>query len=371
MLSCTPIAGALALLSLVTALFAPAAHAQLLTFSLRNGQNVAYCGPQGGPAGQNNFSVPAATHDVIAVSDPGGPSHSPSHATSTLVATPAPMGLTLAGAGDVARDPLTGFGTAATADARDLWEFELAAPARFTFNATLSGASTQAGSPTVSYLFIAVGAGGQVVPDPGTPPGVQSGAITNPGVLNVTFSGLLTAGRYSLSCQGRVEGVNVWPYSGSYSSQVSLALECATPLNYCTAGTTSHGCSAHIQGIGAPSASGASAYTLSVSGIEGAALGLIYYGVGGRAAAPWGAGASFVCVKSPTQRTSTQSAGGSSGACNGAFSLDWNAFVATHPAALGVPFSAGQLVQAQAWFRDPPSPKSTAFSDALEFAFCP
>jgi hypothetical protein len=52
-------------------------------------------------------------------------------------------------------------------------------------------------------------------------------------------------------------------------------------------------------------------------------------------------------------------------------SLDWNAFVANHPGALGAPFSAGQLVEAQGWFRDPPSPKATMLSDALEFALCP
>jgi hypothetical protein len=51
--------------------------------------------------------------------------------------------------------------------------------------------------------------------------------------------------------------------------------------------------------------------------------------------------------------------------------LDWNSYVANDPGALGAPFSVGQLVQAQAWFRDPPSPKTTMLSDALEFAVCP
>jgi hypothetical protein len=52
-------------------------------------------------------------------------------------------------------------------------------------------------------------------------------------------------------------------------------------------------------------------------------------------------------------------------------SLDWNAFVASHPGAVGTPFSAGQLVQAQGWFRDPPSPKSTMLSNAIEFVVAP
>jgi hypothetical protein len=53
------------------------------------------------------------------------------------------------------------------------------------------------------------------------------------------------------------------------------------------------------------------------------------------------------------------------------FSLDWNAFRATHASALGQPFVAGDSVWAQAWFRDPPSPKTTQLSDALAFSVCP
>jgi hypothetical protein len=78
-----------------------------------------------------------------------------------------------------------------------------------------------------------------------------------------------------------------------------------------------------------------------------------------------------LCVKAPTQRTGTQPTGGTGGQCDGAFSLDWNAYVATHPSALGVPFSAGAEVRAQAYFRDPPGPKTTALSNGLRFTICP
>jgi hypothetical protein len=97
--------------------------------------------------------------------------------------------------------------------------------------------------------------------------------------------------------------------------------------------------------------------------MEGASQGLILYGVNGRAAVPWGTSSSFLCVKSPTQRTAAQNGRRERGACDGAMSLDWSAFVASHPNALGVPFSAGELVDAQGWFRDPPSPEG---DDALE-----
>ena len=52
-------------------------------------------------------------------------------------------------------------------------------------------------------------------------------------------------------------------------------------------------------------------------------------------------------------------------------SVDWNAFIATHPFAVGQPFAAGQHVYAQGWFRDPPSPKTTMLSNGVDFVVCP
>jgi hypothetical protein len=51
--------------------------------------------------------------------------------------------------------------------------------------------------------------------------------------------------------------------------------------------------------------------------------------------------------------------------------LDWNAYVAANPTALGAPFASGQHVFAQGWFRDPSSPKTTMLSDGLEFVVQP
>jgi hypothetical protein len=178
-------------------------------------------------------------------------------------------------------------------------------------------------------------------------------------------------GQYFVQLNGRTEGTNVWPYTGSFDNSLSLAFGSSAVTSYCTSGTTTNGCNAQIQGTGTASTSSTSGFTLDVVGMEGASQGLIFYGVSGRAASPWGTSSSFVCVKSPTQRTGAQSGGGTSGACDGAMSLDWNAFVASHPGAVGTPFSSGQLVQAQGWFRDPPSPKSTMLSNAIEFVVAP
>jgi hypothetical protein len=76
-------------------------------------------------------------------------------------------------------------------------------------------------------------------------------------------------------------------------------------------------------------------------------------------------------VKSPTQRTSFHSSGGTAGSCDGTLSVDWLAFVAANPGALGTPLTPGALVNAQAWFRDPPAPGATNLSNALEFSVCP
>jgi len=142
---------------------------------------------------------------------------------------------------------------------------------------------------------------------------------------------------------------------------------------YCTAGTTSNGCLASIGGTGTPSASSGSGFTINVGAVEGQKQGILFYGINNTGFAPstWGGSTSYLCVKHPSQRTGVQNSGGTIGTCSGALSLDWNAYIAAHASALGNPFIAGQHVYAQAWFRDPPSPKSTMLSNALEFSVGP
>jgi hypothetical protein len=148
---------------------------------------------------------------------------------------------------------------------------------------------------------------------------------------------------------------------------------CGTATSYCTSGTTSNGCNATIAGVGTPDADAGSGFVLSVTGVEGQRQGLVFYGLdnAGFAPLPWGPSSSFLCVKPPTQRTPPSSSGGNAGQCDGSLSIDWNAFVAANPGALGAPFSGGERVFAQAWFRDPPSPKTTHLSDGIEFLVCP
>ncbi|MBL8804140.1 MAG: FG-GAP repeat protein [Planctomycetes bacterium] len=143
-------------------------------------------------------------------------------------------------------------------------------------------------------------------------------------------------------------------------------------VTYCTAGTSTNGCVPSISSTGWPSIAATSGFSINVANVEGQKQGLVFYGLSGRTATVWGAGgSSFFCVKAPTQRMQAQSAGGTSGLCDGVFSEDWLAYLATHPIALGQPFAAGTTVNAQAWYRDPPAVKSTNLSNALEFVTQP
>ena len=142
------------------------------------------------------------------------------------------------------------------------------------------------------------------------------------------------------------------------------------PTVFCTAGTTTNGCSASIAASANPSVTAANACNISVSNVEGNKSGLIFYSINGQQAQAWNA-TSFLCVKAPTQRTPTQTSTGTTGSCAGTLSLDWNAFQAANPTAVGNPWSAGDTVQVQAWFRDPPAGKSTNLSNAIEMTYLP
>jgi hypothetical protein len=145
------------------------------------------------------------------------------------------------------------------------------------------------------------------------------------------------------------------------------------PMTYCTVGTSAAGCNPAIAFSGTPSASAPSGFTLSVANIDANRNGIFFYGVTDTNFTPvqWGpGGTSFLCVKAPTQRMGTMSSGGTSG-CTGSFAQDWNAFRAANPAALGSPFMAGDSFDAQLWYRDPPSPKTTILSDAVRFILAP
>jgi hypothetical protein len=144
------------------------------------------------------------------------------------------------------------------------------------------------------------------------------------------------------------------------------------PYGYCTPCTTVNGCTPTMSSIGSPSSTAGGGFVLSANGVDGQRNGTIFYGVSGPAAAPWApASTSTRCVAPPVQRTGLQGSAGSLGGCDGSLAIDWNAYIAGNPGALGNPFGNGDCAWAQAWFRDPLAAKGTNLSDGLGFVVCP
>src|SRR5688572_1818074 len=145
---------------------------------------------------------------------------------------------------------------------------------------------------------------------------------------------------------------------------------------YCTAKPNSLGCTPAISAQGQPSASAASGWVVSAAPVRNQQVGMLIYGLNGRAAIPFQGG--WLCLAAPVHRSVPVSSGGSSlpaQDCTGVYALDMNAFAAG--ALGGAPrpelSQAGTVVDCQWWGRDKgfAPPNNTALSDALEYTVCP
>jgi hypothetical protein len=194
------------------------------------------------------------------------------------------------------------------------------------------------------------------------------------GVLPVSCTGSFSncgAGRSSMSDDCDDTRASVFP--GAVEILDGLDNDCDGSLDegfigtYCTAGTTTNSCAATMSWSGVPSVSASSGFQILCTNSEGDRYGLILYGMA-PASVSWAINStSLVCVAPPQRRTGASSSGGTLGACDGSYALDFNAFMAAEPAALGGPFTAGQVFYAQAWFRNQGAPKGTNLSNGLRF----
>ena len=198
----------------------------------------------------------------------------------------------------------------------------------------------------------------------GVPPAVCIGTPSSCG---------LTLSQLSDDC----DDGNALRYPGAFEVLDGLDNDCDGSIDdgfiggYCTAGTTTNGCTPSMAWSGTPSASAASGFQIICAQSEGDRYGLILYGMA-PAAVSWAINStSLVCVAPPQRRTGAYSSGGTIGTCTGTYSLDFNAFMQSDPGALGSPFSAGQVFYAQAWFRDNGAPKGTNLSNGLRFTLAP
>jgi hypothetical protein len=163
-----------------------------------------------------------------------------------------------------------------------------------------------------------------------------------------------------------IQGLN--PYGGGFVHMDDMQIEAGCTGNstvYCTGKVNSAGCTPSIGSTGIPSATAGSGFVVSTKNELDNKFGLYFYSKAGANNAPFQGG--YLCGQPPLTRTSVQNSGGTP-PCNGMYSIDFNAYIASgkDPALVG-----GQQVWLQTWSRDPASPSTTNLSDALSFTICP
>jgi hypothetical protein len=140
------------------------------------------------------------------------------------------------------------------------------------------------------------------------------------------------------------------------------------PRIYCMPKPNSLGCTPAIAFSGSASASAGSGFDIAASNVLGQKPGLMVYSLSGPSALVFQGG--WLCVQAPLVRTPPNLSGGSSGTCGGAYSFDFNAWIASgaDPALV-----AGQDVWTQYWSRDPgfAPPNSTGLTNAVAFSIGP
>lgn len=133
--------------------------------------------------------------------------------------------------------------------------------------------------------------------------------------------------------------------------------------SYCATNVTPNFCAPRIIGSGCPQVSRPSGFSLTAQDLQGNRSGLIAYSSGSQQV-PFASGnPSTLCLQAPIQRTNLQSSGGTPGQCDGSFSLDFLAWVASQPGALHTPLVAGTTLHFQAYVREPAYPKGACLTD--------
>ncbi len=158
------------------------------------------------------------------------------------------------------------------------------------------------------------------------------------------------------------------PFASFYMKLCSpgACSSCNAGLSYCTSQVTSSGCVPVINGIGLPSLSSPTGYTVATHQVEANVSGITYFGVTGQNNVPFLGGT--LCVKAPLYRLKIRVSGGS-GLCTGKYAYTLKDML--DHATGGSLLTAGTTVNSQTWFRDVASASTTALSNGWEFVVCP
>ena len=137
---------------------------------------------------------------------------------------------------------------------------------------------------------------------------------------------------------------------------------------YCQGKPNSQGCVPTMAWSGSPSASAASPFLVTCSKVLNQKSGLLFFGSAAAAIPFQGA---TLCVLPPLHRTAPQNSMGTPPPqenCTGKYAFDMNALIQS---GLDPSLTAGELVHAQYWGRDPAAPFGTSLSNAVLFEIEP
>lgn len=140
---------------------------------------------------------------------------------------------------------------------------------------------------------------------------------------------------------------------------------CPPPTTYCTARTSSQGCTPGVGAAGQPSLSSNVPFVLTADDLPGGSSGLLLYGHA-PAALPVGGG--WLCIAAPFARSSPRATGGSGANCSGFLAVDLGTLLTS---ALLPALLPGANLYAQFWVRDRAQPTAHVLSQGLAFTLCP
>ena len=197
-------------------------------------------------------------------------------------------------------------------------------------------------------------------------------SLLNRVVNHDTFADALRAYEFGQVGEGTListsEPIGTAGLLGESSSLIEVRPRgCASLVStYCLAKATADGCMPEISGIGAPSASTGSGFTIRADNVRPNTVALLFMGYSGIASMPYHGGT--LCAQPPLIRSTILQSGGAA-SCSGVLEFDFNAFMS----GTGSPFiDAGSVVYAQFIFRDPGHPQGgIGLTDALRFTVCP